>query len=133
MSRSGYTEDIEDHWALICWRGAVKSAIKGKRGQLFFKELLTALDDMPVKRLITNELEYNGEFCTLGVLGNSRGIDMGKIDPHEPEEVSKEFDIACSLAQEVVYMNDEWMSYLGKESPEDRWARMRKWAAEQIS
>ncbi len=131
MSRSGYS-DVEDNWSLICWRGAVSSATKGKRGQAFFKELLVALDKMPVKRLITHELEANGEFCTLGVLGNSRGIDMGKIDPDEPEEVSKEFGIACALAQEVVFMNDEYGNYFREETPEVRWTRMRKWVADQI-
>lgn len=32
MSRSGYSEDL-DMWDLIRWRGAVKSALRGKRGQ----------------------------------------------------------------------------------------------------
>jgi hypothetical protein len=34
MSRSGYSDDIDsadDQWALIRWRGAVKSAIRGAR------------------------------------------------------------------------------------------------------
>lgn len=34
MSRSGYSDDCYG-WELICWRGAVNSAIKGKRGQSF--------------------------------------------------------------------------------------------------
>lgn len=130
MSRSGYGE--LDSWALICWRGAVASAIRGKRGQAFFNELLVAMDKMPVKRLIAHELESNGEFCTLGVLGNSRGLDMDKIDPDEPEQVSSAFDIACALAQEVVYMNDEYGCDWNDETPERRWARMRKWISDQI-
>ena len=44
MSRSGYIDDMDDRWAAIMWRGAVKSAIKGKRGKAFFKEMLAALD-----------------------------------------------------------------------------------------
>lgn len=32
MSRCGYSDDY-DQWALIRWRGAVESAIRGKRGQ----------------------------------------------------------------------------------------------------
>lgn len=130
MSRSGYVEG--DGWASICWRGAVASAIRGKRGQAFFNELLVAMDKMPVKRLIAHELETNGEFCTLGVLGNSRGLDMGKIDPDEPEQVSSAFDIACALAQEVVFMNDEYWDYWKEELPEDRWTRMRSWISDQI-
>lgn len=130
MSRSGYGECYG--WALICWRGAVASATKGKRGQAFFNELLVAMDKMPVRRLIAGELEASGEFCTLGVLGNSRGLDMGKIDPDEPEQVSSAFDIACALAQEVVYMNDEYGGDYLEETPEDRWMRMRNWISDQI-
>ncbi len=46
MSRSGYVDDI-DNLALINWRGAVKSAIQGKRGQAFLRALVDALDAMP--------------------------------------------------------------------------------------
>ena len=34
MSRSGYTDEC-DGWELVRWRGAVNSAIRGKRGQAF--------------------------------------------------------------------------------------------------
>lgn len=129
MCRSGYSDDI-DSWSYICWRGAVASAIKGKRGQVFFKELLNALDGMSVKRLITDKLEVNGEYCTLGVLGNARAIDMEKINPYEPAQVSKGFNIAKALAQEVMFMNDE--GHYDKEAPDRRWSRMRKWVTDQI-
>ena len=134
MSRSGYSED-GDNWQLICWRGAVTSATKGKRGQAFLKELLVALEAMPVKELIAEELEFNGQFCALGVIGKARGIDMSKIEPDEPCQVSKEFNIAKALAQEVVYMNDEaldWMLSSKPETPEQRWSRMREWVLNQI-
>lgn len=55
MSRSGYTEDC-DGWDLIRWRGAVASAIRGKRGQAFLREALAALDAMPEKQLISHDL-----------------------------------------------------------------------------
>jgi hypothetical protein len=93
VSRSGYSEDL-DNWQLICWSGAVSSATKGKRGQAFFKELLNALDKMPVKRLISDELEADGQFCALGVLGKHRGINMCTIDPEDPYQVAKKFGIA---------------------------------------
>lgn len=60
MSRSGYSEDCDNDWSLIRWRGAVKSAIRGKRGQALLKEMLEALDAMPVKRLIRGELVATG-------------------------------------------------------------------------
>lgn len=127
MSRSNYTEDW-DGWASICWRGAVLSAIRGKRGQQFLAELLDALDSMKNKRLIEGELEANGEFCALGVIGAHRRIDMANIDPEDSWTISKKFNIAESLAREVVFMNDEGDWYV-EETPEGRWGRMREWVA----
>jgi hypothetical protein len=133
MSRSGYSDDLDlDTWDLVRWRGAVNSATKGKRGQSFFKELLVAMEAMPEKKLTKDALEENGEYCTLGVLGHSRGIDMSKIDTYDADRVAGVFNIATALAQEVVYMNDEWGYYLREETPEERWERMYKWIKEQI-
>lgn len=81
MSRSGYVDDFDEQWSLIRWRGAVRSAIKGARGQAFLREMLEALEAMPDKRLIEEELEQNGEVCALGSVGLKRGIDMKALDP----------------------------------------------------
>lgn len=129
MSRSGYSDDCGG-WDLICWRGAVESALRGKRGQEFLKQLADSLDEMPVKRLIAHDLEAQGEFCTIGVLGAKRGVDMAKLDPNDREEVAGVFGIAPAMAAEIVFMNDEG-SYLA-ETPEQRWTRMRKWVGEQL-
>jgi hypothetical protein len=127
MSRSGYHDDHDDYWALIRWRGAVKSAMRGKRGQALLRDLLAALDAMPEKRLIAHELvTADGEHCALGVLGAARGFDLTKIDPDDAEQVAKAFDISPALAREIVYMNDEWVT---RGTPEERWARMRMWIA----
>lgn len=129
MSRSGYSDGC-DGWSLICWRGAVESALRGKRGQEFLKQLAESLDEMPVKRLISHDLEAQGEFCTIGVLGAKRGVDMAKLDPNDREEVAGVFGIAPAMAAEIVFMNDEG-SYIA-ETPEQRWTRMRKWVGEQL-
>jgi hypothetical protein len=129
VSRSGYS-DCCDGWALIRWRGAVKSAIRGKRGQGFLKELLAELDAMPVKRLIVEEMEMDGEFCALGVIGNARGVDMTGFQPEDTEVFSGLLDVAEALVKEVVFLNDE--SFYLKETPEHRFTRMREWVAEQI-
>jgi hypothetical protein len=128
MSRSGYTEDC-DGWALIRWRGAVESAIRGRRGQAFFKDLLAALDALPEKRLIAHELEKDGEVCAIGALGKQRGIDMAEIDPEDHDRVASVFGIAPALAAEIVYMNDEafWRA-----EPEWRFEKMRAWVASNI-
>lgn len=131
MSRSGYIDDPEENWSHIMWRGAVASAIRGARGQAMLRELLAALDAMPEKRLIAHELESEGQYCTLGVLGAKRGISMGDLDPEAPEEVAAAFGVARALVQEIVYMNDEACCWQA-DSPESRWTRMREWVAAQI-
>lgn len=130
MSRSDYSEDL-DMWDLIRWRGQVASAIRGKRGQKLLRDLAAALDAMPVKALIADELQTeDGAYCALGVLGAARNLDMRDLDPQDAKGVSATFDIAPQLAREIVYENDEggWHN----ETPEARWVRMRKWVQSQI-
>lgn len=137
MSRSGYSEDCEN---IELWRSAVRNAIRGKRGQTLLRDLAIALDAMQEKRLITAELQdAEGDFCTLGVLGSVRGVDLKSIDPEDRDMVGKAFNIAPALAAEVVFENDEngyrWNPALGKsvfETPEERWTRMRKWVADNL-
>lgn len=132
MSRSGYSDDI-DNWDLIRWRGMVASSIRGKRGQQFFRDLLAALDAMPEKRLIAGDLRRSdGEVCAIGALGVARGVDLSKIDPTEPSEVSAAFNIAECLAQEVAYFNDEVGPWQFNETPEQRWVRMRAWVESKL-
>ncbi len=132
MSRSGYSDDYgdDDPLAMGRYRRAVHLAMTGKRGQAFLKDLLTALDAMPEKRLIQDELEARGEVCAIGALGRARGVDMSKLDPECPEQIAPVFNIAESMAREVVWENDEVGSY--KETPEQRFVRMREWVASQI-
>jgi hypothetical protein len=130
MSRSGYSDD-GDHWAMIRWRGAVTSAFRGRRGQAFLQEMLTALDAMPEKRLVAEELAtYSGEVCALGAVGVARGLGMGVVDPEDYEGVAELFRVPRALAQEVMWMNDEGAYRI--ETPEQRWVRMRAWVASQI-
>ena len=132
MSRSGYIEDYDyQESALILYRGAVNSAIKGRRGQAFIREAISALDAMPEKCLITGSFsgEFVGEFCTLGVVGHARGMDLQPLDESEPEEVGQAFGISTVLAAEIMFENDDQGSYRANESvtPEKRWRRMRRW------
>jgi hypothetical protein len=107
MSRSGYT-DYCDGWDLIRWRGAVSSAIRGRRGQQALREMAAALDSLPTKELAAESLvNADGEYCTLGALGRSRGLDMSPIDPEDRAAVAQAFGIAEALAAEVMWLNDE--------------------------
>lgn len=128
MSRSGYSEDCEG-WDLIRWRGAVASAIRGRSGQAFMREMAYALDAMPEKSLIVEELEKEGQVCALGAVGKVRGMDMSRLDPQVREDVAAAFGIPRALAAEIMYENDDigW-----RETPQQRWQRVRNWVQSKI-
>jgi len=131
MSRSGYDEsDCFDQWPWIMWRGTVASALRGKRGQAFLKEMLTALDALENKRLVAEALVAGTEVCAMGAVAKARGIDMEMVDPEDPATVAGIFGIAGPMAQEIAYMNDEGGPH--KETPEHRYQRMRKWIESKI-
>lgn len=131
MSRHGYSDDCDGDSNLQPWRGVIASATRGRRGQAFFRALVDALDAMPEKRLVADELETKaGEVCALGCLGKARGVDMTGIDTEDWGKLSELFDIAPQLAQEVMYVNDE-LGY--RATPEHRWEIVRDWAAKQIA
>ncbi len=144
MSRSGYSEDL-DNWALIRWRGAVESAIRGKRGQAILKELEAALLALPVKKLCKNDFAdpESETVCALGAVALKRKIAQGKemsvaikeIATEFPEgceakEVAGEFNIADALAKEITYINDEWGPWGC--TPEQRYQEVLAWVRENI-
>ncbi len=135
MSRSGYGDDCEN-WAIICWRGAVASGIRGKRGQAFLREMLKALDELEQHELITDDLEREGKVCALGAVGVKRGLDMSKLDPYESDQIAEAFGISRALACEIVYMNDEAGLYWNPDETvrnRNRYERMRRWVIEHIN
>lgn len=157
MSRSGYTDDVDDNLALGRWRAQVASAMRGKRGQAFLREALAALDAMPDKRLVAGRLVVTGwqppwwgdeiivgadelhdrkglpcsmgSVCLLGAVGQARRIDMTHLDPDDADSVAHAFGIAHQMAREIVHMNDGGIWH---ETPEQRWKRMRMWVANLI-
>lgn len=148
MSRSGYSDDVDDQWAFIRWRGAVKSAIRGARGQAFLREMLAAMDALPEKKLVASNLEAEGQVCAIGSVGRARGIDMSKLDPEDYSTVAGTFGVAEPMVQEIVYMNDEYWHWScddkgyikndenGKHiriTPEERFEKMRAWIERHLS
>lgn len=129
MSRSGYSDWVDNPQL---WRGAVDSAIRGKRGQRFFRDLVTALDALPEKVLVANELTTgDGLRCALGALARFKGATLEPDDTYDYGKLAQTFDIAGALAQETMYQNDEGAPRV-LEAPASRWTRMRKWAEDQI-
>lgn len=149
MSRSGYSDDYCADWdnALALYRQAVDRSIAGKRGQKLLRDLVGALDAMPEKKLVVGLFHDSGDVCALGALGRSRGLDMSELDRRAKEAADDEwlaenvreaaaeaFDVAPSLAAEVMYLNDDDRGpmYGPTETPEHRWHRMRRWVESQI-
>jgi hypothetical protein len=95
------------------------------------RDLLAALDGMPEKALVAQELEtLDGAVCALGALGKVRQLNMQDVDPEDYDAVASLFGVAHQLAQEIVYLNDEGGFH--NETPEFRWQRMRTWVASNI-
>ena len=89
--QSGYTDEC-DGWELVRWRGAVNSAIRGKRGQAFLNEMVTALDAMQEKRLVSGLLETGtATAARSGAVGLARSMDLTQIDPDDRETVARTF------------------------------------------
>lgn len=130
MSRSGYSEVDDDTWALIRWRGAVNSAIRGKRGQAFLKEMLEALDAMPEKKLHPDILVADGCMCAMGAVVSKRKIEINESLDFDACDTAEILGIPSALAQEIAFENDE--ARCG-EIPEERWLRMRAWVCSQIN
>ena len=134
MSRSCYSDDGE---FLELYRNAVDCAIKGRRGQRFLQKLGAALDAMPVKRLITDELvTKDGEVCALGCLGVADGLPLTGINPGAHGLLARIFNVAPSLIREVEFENDDHDDYVNwtdkMRTPERRWTRMREWVTSNL-
>lgn len=139
MSRSGYSDDWgDDGPPPKFWRQAVMNAIKGKRGQGFLRDFIATLDAMPVKRLAAHSFRTEvGEVCSLGAVCVAHNVSMEGFtdkwgDMMDRDKVGAALNISPAMAAEIVYMNDEG-DWRGRETEEQRWQRMRKWAEENLT
>ncbi len=133
MGRSGYNDDYDfDTWRLVMWRGAVASAIRGKRGQAFLLEMWRAMQALPDKKLISGDLERDDQVCAIGAVGRARGVDMSGIDMEDEEDavedISGLFGIPVALAREIMWENDE----MHDAGPEARFERMKRWIEKKL-
>lgn len=140
MNRSGYSDEgWDDEWAHLragAWAANVRKTFKGRRGQSFLKELRDAMDALPERCLVANAFEDDGAFCALGTVANKRGVTMPEWDEEDgdyygiAEEAGAALRISKVLAAEVMNANDD--SPRAGETPEQRWARVRKWVEKRI-
>jgi hypothetical protein len=130
MNRSGYSEEF-DPFKAGRWQLAVERAIRGKRGQAFLRELAKAMDEMPEKVLIADELiDNDGYCCAIGVVCQARGVDVSTVDYEDARSVAKAVGIARAMAAEIEFEND---FDCRRETPEQRWKRMRLWVDKHLT
>lgn len=139
MTRSGYVEDCE-HLAL--YRANVDRTIRGRRGQAFLREMAAALDALPVKELVAEDIVRDREHvCAIGSVALARKIDVSALDVTDGDLVGQTFGITSILAREIAYQNDENgpsgytrrdISRERDETPAERWTRMRAWVDENL-
>jgi hypothetical protein len=145
MSRSGYTDDFADDQARYnCYRANVDRALRGKRGQAFLREMAAALDAMPIKELVADEIVRDStHVCAIGSVALARGLDVSTIEISDGDAVGETFGIARAMACEIAYENDECSPMYARsddgeykrmppETDGERWQRMRKWVDGQI-
>ncbi len=85
---------------------------------------------MTEKRLIYNVLEEDdGAVCALGALRKAKGVALEPLRNADWCELGEVFDVTPILVREVMFENDDGHYTYGNETHEQRWVRMRDWAA----
>jgi|GEM_PF-1275436 len=132
--RSGYLDDYE---YMDLYRANVNRSIKGKRGQFFLKQLLEALEAMPEKALLKEEVFDGKRYCPLGAIWKHRGLSnyifkesFQDYKDEWGEIFAKGLNIAKCLANEIIFINDS--GCFRSETPDARWNRMHKWVLDNI-
>lgn len=140
-SRIHEGEDFEP-WMAGQQAGALRAAVRGRRGQAFLRELIDALDALPSQELAAGALEdpETGCCCAFGAVARARawgqeeiGFDPMDGDIWRPEcRLAEAFDVAETLAWQVIAENEALDSSNDRTWRRRRWRHVRNWAASEI-
>ena len=116
--------------------GAMRSAIRGRRGQQLLRDLIAGLDALPVPELAAGALEdpETGCVCALGAVRLQRGAEAVPLsfDLDDPDidwrDLAKPFDISETLAHAVIPENEYSSKRNDEQSRRRRWQSVRAWA-----
>ena len=137
MSRYSDCDDYDwEPWMEGQAAGALRSAIRGRRGQQLLRDLIAGLDALPVPELAAGALEdpKTGCVCALGAVRLQRGPEAVplRFDPTDEDadwrELAKPFDISETLANAVVSQNEYGSKRNDEQSRRRRWLSVRAWA-----
>ncbi len=140
MTRYCDSDDYYEPWMEGQAAGALRSAIRGRRGQRLLRDLIAGLDALPVPELSAGSLEdpETGCVCALGAVRLHRGKQNVPLDFDPTDDdidwrwLAKPFDISQTLSHAVVSANE----YADKRNDEDsrrrRWKDVRAWAVSHL-
>ena len=137
MSRYCDSDDYDwEPWMEGQAAGAMRSAIRGRRGQQLLRDLIAGLDALPVPELAAGALEdpETGCVCALGAVRLQRGAEAValRFDPTDPDidwrDLAKPFDISETLAHAVISENEYGSKRNDEQSRRRRWQSVRAWA-----
>ena len=141
MSRIIEAEDCEP-WMAGQQAGALRSAVRGRRGQAFLRELVAALGALPAQELAAGALEdpETGCCCAFGAVARARawgreeiGLDPTDDDIWRPEcRLAEAFDISETLAWQVIAENEAFSECNDRTWRRRRWRHVRDWAVSEI-
>jgi hypothetical protein len=141
MSRYCDSDDYDyEPWMEGQAAGAMRSAIRGRRGQQLLRDLIAGLDALPVYELAAGSLEdpETGCVCALGAVRLQRGADAVPLwfDPTDPDvdwrDLAKPFNISETLANAVVSQNEYYDGSNDEQSRRRRWQSVRDWAVSKL-
>jgi hypothetical protein len=142
MSRL-YQDDYGDAepWMEGQQAGALRSAIRGQRGQRLLRDLVAGLDALPTPELSAGALEHEatGCCCAFGAVRRYRGAAAVPLWFHpmeedlDPPHFAEPFDVALALAWEVVEANEGWSDSNKEAARRQRWERVRAWAVRHLA
>jgi hypothetical protein len=137
MSRYCDRDDYDyEPWTEGQAAGALRSAIRGRRGQRLLRDLIAGLDALPVPELAAGALEdpETGCLCALGAVRLQRGLEAVplRFDPTDEDvdwrELAEPFAISETLANAVVAQNECGSKRNDEQSRRRRWLSVRAWA-----
>lgn len=127
MSRCGLVE-VDDNKAIALYREEVTKVIGEPQSQAFLREMAGALDELPEKYLIADELiDSDGGCCAIGAVCKARGLDVSAVDCYAPDQVAALVGVSQVLVSEIEQHNDCGVP------PDVRWQYMRNWVELKIT
>jgi hypothetical protein len=91
VSRISYSEEEDYPGQFNLWQANLMRSVRGRAGQAALRELKTALDAMPEKRLIEGHLVKDGEVCTVGAFALGKVMSKGKAREEALAELEAEY------------------------------------------